>query len=347
MATQERKNVPRKKVTMRDVAKLAGVSQSTVSRVLSGAVEPIPIGEETQQRVLAAVEELGYYPNLHAGSLRGQKSQMLAVMIADIANPFYQAMVRAIQDVADTYRYDVMIANTDHALENEKRFMESVIRRPVDGLYMTPYHLTDDDLEELMQRTGVKIAIVGQHIEHPLVDVAFGNDGAATEEVVRWLHAEKGHERIGFIGVMDNFSAALRRRQGYERALSAMGLTISSAYEQAGDWSPESGYRAMLALLALPTPPTAVFACNDLMAIGALEAIKQAGLRAPDDVAIVGFDDIPAASWISPRLTTVAQFPTEMGTRLTHALFERIQDKYDGPGRRFEVPCQLITRDSV
>lgn len=340
-----KRTLSRNTITMRDVAKLAGVSQSTVSRVLHGVSEPIAISEETRQRVLEAVEQLEYHPNVHAGSLRGQKTRMIAIMIADIANPFYHPMVRAVQDIAYTHRYDIMIANSDHTLEGEKQFVQSVMRRPVDGIIVVPYHLDGDDLDELIDRTGAMVAAVGQHISHPLVDIVYGNDGQATEDAVMWLHKVKAHSRIGFIGVANN-SAAVRRRKGYEQALHRAGLDIHPDYEQSGDWSPESGYHAMQQLLPLPTPPTAVFVCNDLMAIGAMEAAQQSGLRIPDDVAIVGFDDIPAASWVRPRLTTIAQYPKEMGTRLAEAIFQRIDGEYSGPSRRFEVPCRFVERES-
>jgi len=342
-----KRTLSRNTITMRDVAKLANVSQSTVSRVLSGASEPIAIGEETRQRVLEAVERLGYQPNLHAGSLRGQKTRMIAIMIADIANPFYHPIVRAVQDIAHAHLYDIMIANSDHMLEGEKHFVESVIRRPVDGIIVIPYHLNDDDLDELINRTGAMVAAVGQHLTHPLVDIAFGNDGQAVCDVTTWLHKTRAHSRIGFIGVAGRSPAAERRGKGYEQALCDAGLEIHADYEQFGDWSPESGYQAMRRLLALPTPPTAVFASNDLMAIGAMEAVQQGGLRIPDDMAIVGFDDIPAASWVRPRLSTVAQYPKEMGTRLAKALFERILEEYGGPSRRFEIPCRFIDRESA
>jgi LacI family transcriptional regulator len=337
----------RTSVTMRDVAKLANVSQSTVSRVLSGAAEPIPIGEETRQRVLDAVQQLGYQPNLHAGSLRGQKTQMIAMMIADIANPFYHPMVRAVQDVANAHRYDFMIANSDHTAVGERHFLESVIRRPVDGVIVVPYFLTDDDLDELIGRTGAVVGAVGQHLRHPLVDIAYGDDRQATIDVITWLHAERAHVRIGFIGTPDRVSAAARRRQAFEQAMHNAGLATPAAYVQEGDWSIESGYAAMKRLLALPAPPTAVFACNDMMAIGALDAVQHSGLRVPEDVAIVGFDDIPATSWVRPHLSTVAQYPGEMGVLLAKALFERIQGEYSGPGRRFEVPCRFVKRDSA
>lgn len=334
-------------VTMRDVAKLANVSQSTVSRVLSGASDLIPIGEETRARVLDAVKQLGYQPNLHAGILRGQKTQLIAVMIADIGNAFYHPLVRAVQDVARSFRYDVMIANTDHMREGEQLFCESIIRRPVDGVLMVPYHLTDEDFDDLIERTGAAVAAMGQHIQHPLVDTVFGSDDVSTYDAITWLIRERGHRRIGYIGVTEAFAAGARRRQAFEQALADGGLSIPADYMQIGDWSPESGETAMRHLLTLPQPPTAVFACNDLMALGAMEAADKSGLRVPRDVAVLGFDDIPPASWVRPRLTTVAQHPGEMGLRLAHALFERIQGDYQGPGRRYEVPCRLIVRESA
>jgi len=272
---------------------------------------------------------------------------MVAIMIADITNPFYHPIVRAVQDIAYAHRYDVMIANSDHMLEGEQHFVESVIRRPVDGIIMTPWHLGDEDLGELIDRTGAAVVALGQHITHPLVDITFGNDGQAVYDVVIWLHKEKGHSRIGFIGVAGPSTAGDRRREGYEEALHHAGLDVHAGYEQFGDWSLESGYKAMQQLLALPTRPTAVVVGNDLMAIGAMEAIQQAGLCIPQDVAIVGFDDIPAASWVRPRLTTIAQYPKQMGTHLAQALFERIRGEYSGPSRRFEIPCRFIERESA
>ena len=338
---------PKTKVTMHDVAKLAGVSQSTVSRILNDNTAGIPIGEETRRRVLDAVQTLGYFPNLHAGSLRGQKTRMLAMMIADIANPFYHAMVRAAQDVAHAHRYDMMIANTDHARANELIFMESIIRRPVDGVFMVPYHLTREHINTIIARTGSSIVAVGQHVDHPQVDTVHGADYDATVDAVTWLHQARGHRRIGFIGVTEVHSAGARRRAAFEAAIQTLGLGHAPELYVTGDWSETSGERAMQTLLALPQRPTAVFAINDLMAIGALEAVRAANLRVPEDIAVVGFDDIPAASWVRPRLTTVAQFPADMGRILTEALFERIDDVVTEPGRRFAVPCRLVVRESA
>ncbi len=336
-----------RKVTMRDVARAAGVTQSTVSRVLSPTPNGIRISAETRDRVMAAVAELGFHPNQYARSLRGKKSHMIAMLIADISNPFYHPLVRAVQDVAFGHHYDVMIANSDHTREKEELFVESVTRRPVDGAVMIPYHLTADDLDDLMVRTGVAIAAVGSRIEHPSIDVSFGDDAKASYEVVRWLIRERGHRRLGMICANPEFTVTKHRLAAFRRALDEAGLPAPDEYVVAGDWTVETGQRGIRELLSLAEPPTAVFAASDTIAIGAMEAAESMGRRIPDDVAIVGFDDIPEAQWVRPRLTTVAQYPGEMGERLATALFERIDGKEDIERRVFEVPCRFIERESA
>lgn len=332
---------------MRDVARLAGVSQSTVSRVLSKKKPDIPISEETSARVYDAVHKLGYYPNITARSLRTQRTNMIAVMIADISNPFYHTITRTIQDIAAHHNFDAIIFNTDHIEKYERRFCETIMRRPVDGIIMVPYHLTDDDINHVLQRTGTAMTVLGRHISHPGVDTVSADDERAVYEAVRWLIDVKGHSCIGFIGTSPTFSVSVRRQHGYERALHDAGIPINPVWMATGEFTHESGYRAMQALLALPQRPSALFACNDFMAIGALNAASDAGVRVPDDIAIVGFDNIPAATMVRPTLTTVAHFPAQMGQLLAEALFERIEGTVDGEQRRFEIPCELIIRQST
>lgn len=336
-----------RRATMRDVAKLANVSQSTVSRVLNPTPQPIPIGDATRQRVLDAVETLGYQPNLHAGSLRGQKTHLIAMLIADISNSFYHPMVRAVQDIAHQHRYDVLVANSDHLRENELLFCESLVRRPVDGIIMVPYHLADADLDHLWKQTGAAIAVLGQHITHPDVTVVGVDDETGTFELAHWLITARQHRRLAYIGVTSQFAAGVRRYAAFQRALTQAALSFPPNYLQEGDWSVESGQVAMRRLLALPQPPTAVIACNDQMAIGALLAAEQQGLRVPEDVAIAGFDDIPAASWIRPRLTTVAQPTTAVGQYLANAVFERIEGLVTEQHQLHQIPCQLVIRESA
>ena len=332
---------------MRDVAKAAMVSQSTVSRVLSAVPSKVPISEETRKKVLQVIEDLGYHPNQYARSLKGRKVHMIGMVIADISNPFYHPMVRAVQDIAFQHRYDVMIANSDHTREKELLFCESIMRRPVDGVVIIPYHLNDDDLDRLMARTGVVISAVGNHIQHPDIDVTFADDFSASYKAVNWLIEQKAHQRIAMIIASHEYPVITRRYNAYCKAMEDANLEVPENYIAMGDWSPESGYKALQTLMALPEPPTAIFAASDTMAIGALEAAQNMGIRVPDEVAILGFDDINIASWVRPRLTTVAQFPEQMGYHLANSLFQRLGGEYSGPGRRFEVPCTLIERESA
>ena len=339
----------KRKVTMRDVAKAANVSQSTVSRILSPSTSQskVPISEETIEKVLTVVKELGYQPNQYARSLRGQKNHVIGMLIADISNPFYHPMVRAVQDVASHYHYSVMIANSDHLPEKETLFCEALLRRPVDGAVMVPYHLSDDDLQNLMARTGMAISAVGNHVQHPNVDVVYADDTKASYEAVSWLIEQRGHQRIAMICANRNFPVIVRRYSAFRKAMEDAGLPVPAEYVVEGDWSPESGGRAIRSLLTLPNPPTAVFAASDTIAIGALAAAEDMNYRVPEDIAILGFDDIPAAAWVRPQLSTVAQYPAQMGTLLANALFERISGEYNGPSRRFEVPCRFFERGSA
>lgn len=332
---------------MKDVARAANVSQSTVSRVLSPSTSKVPISEATQQKILEVVKELGFHPNQYARSLRGKKSHMIGMLIADISNPFYHPMVRAVQDVTSQHHYSVMIANSDHLREKELLFCESVLRRPVDGAIIIPYHLNDDDLQNLIARTGMAISAVGNHIQHPEVDITFADDTKASYEAIHWLIEQRDHRRIAMICASHGFPVIVRRYGAFRRAMEDAGLPVPDEYVVEGDWSVESGRRAIKFLLKLPVPPTAVFAASDTIAIGALEAAEEMNYRVPEDIAIIGFDDIPAASWVRPRLTTVAQYPGEMGMILANALFERILGEYSGSSRRFEVPCRFIEREST
>lgn len=341
------KNGHRTTITMRDVANLAGVSQSTVSRVLNqDTATVVPISAETAQRVFDAAKQLSYHPNLAARSLRGQKTMLIAMMIADIRNPYYQMMARAVQDVSRQHNYDVLIANSDHDRENEAHFVQGLMRRPADGVILTPYHVNEADITTLIERTGAAVVVLGQHINHPLVDTVYADDEKATCVTTRWLIRERKQRRIAYITVPDTLPGQ-RRLRGFQRAMKAAKLPMPQEYVVKSEFGLEDGRRAMRTLLKLPSPPTAVMACNDQIALGCLTAADEMGFEVPNDVAIVGFDDIPEATLVMPKLTTIAQYPQQMGQRLAEAVFERIGGQYTGPARRFEVPCKLMVRESA
>ena len=332
---------------MHDVANEAGVSQSTVSRVLSETNSRVPISDETRQRILDAVEKLGYQPNMTARSLRTQRTQMIAVMIGDISNAFYHPVVRAIQDVARIHDYDVLISNGDHLYENEMRFLDTVLRRPVDGVIMAPHRLTANDLDRFAKRSRIPIVSLGAQVKHPNIDVVGGTSEPATYEAISWLIHTKGHQRIGFIGVADDMPPGPPRLKGYQRAMQEAGLPIEPDLIQKVEFTMEGGQQAMRAFLEQTTLPTAVFACNSLMAIGAIKTAKAAGLCVPQNLSLMGFDDIPEATIVEPALTIVARDLPRVGQQVAEILFERIEGDFTGAGRFFQSQWQLVERESV
>lgn len=333
--------------TMHDVAKLAGVSQSTVSRVLNESPFAIPVSDDTRRRILEAVEQLNYQPNMTARSLRTQHTQMIAVMIGDISNAFYHPIVRAVQDVAQTRDYAVMIFNGDHIYENEARFLASILRRPVDGVIMAPHRLSTEDLDRFIKRSPVPIVAIGAQVTHPLIDVIGGTSEPATHQAVSWLIREMGHQRIGFIGVADDMPPGPPRLHGYRRAMQDAGLTVEDAFIQKVEFTIEGGRRAMEAFLRQPQPPTAIFACNCLMAIGATQVARAHQVAIPGDISIMGFDDIPEAAIVQPALTVIARDLPTIGHQVANILFERIDEQVTGPGRFFQSEWKLIERESV
>lgn len=345
--------MPRKKPngsknpTMHDVARLAGVSQSTVSRVLNGSDSFVPISEETRQRILDAIEQLEYQPNMIARSLRTQRTQMIALMIGDISNGFYHPIVRSVQDFSGARDYDVLISNSDHIYENEARFLRSILRRPVDGVIMAPHRLTDKDLDSFIRRSHIPIVAIGAQVKHPLIDVIGGTSEPATYDAITWLIKAAGHRRIGFVGVAEDMPPGPPRLSGYYRAMLDAGLPVEPGWVQKVEFTAEGGRRAMQAFLQQKDPPSAVFTCNSLMALGAIKAAHTNGYRVPDDISVLGFDDIPESVIVQPPLTVIARDLPHIGRQAVELLFERIDGGVSGPGRFLQSEWMLIERESV
>ena len=333
--------------TMHDVARLAGVSQPTVSRVLNGNNTQVPISDDTRLKVQQAVDALGYRPNAVARSLRTQRTQTVALMLADISNSFYHPIARAVQDVARQYDYEVLISNSDHIYDYEKHFCEIVLRRGVDGAILVPIHLTTKELDAYASQAHIPFVVLGHHVDHPNMDVVFLDDERATHETTHWLITERGHQRIGYMGVPPVLPPGPRRLRGFNLAMAEANLEVHPDHILQGDFTLEGGKRVAQAMVQQGNLPTALMVANDLMAIGAILAFRDAGLRVPEDIAIVGFDNIPEATIVRPTLTTIAQNPREMGEKLACALFERIENPDITERRVFGTPYELIKRESA
>jgi LacI family transcriptional regulator len=310
----------------------------------------VTIPAATRDRVLSAVAELGYVPNSAARMLRSQKTYTIAVIIPDIANPFYPELVRGVQDVATAHSYDVLVVNTDGTDLLERNALDAARRGRVDGVILTPFWTQPEDLEPILS-AGIPVVVLGAvdftkfRDDHP-VDCSTISGDLAAAEVVSYL-IDKGHRRIGMIAGIESTPPREQRIRGYRRALSEHGLPQDEFMIRGGDFTESGGYESMKELLSLNPRPTAVFAANDLMALGGFLACRELGVRVPEDVAIAGFDNIPAARLVNPSLTTLDQRAKHSGQCVARLLISRLSGEYTGPPRREEQDFELIPRESA
>jgi LacI family transcriptional regulator len=325
------------------------VSVATVSRVFNGYDDVSPA---TRQRVLAAARELDYAPSAAARTLVGQRSQLLGVVLftglqhPDIGHPFFQEVLIGFKRGIGALGYDVLLFATEQPGSADGR-PHSYVRRArhhrVDGVALMGVDRHDPEVEKLLDSgiplIGVDLDIVGKRASY----VSSDNVGGA-RLAVRHLHS-LGHTRIATIAGPQETKAGADRLLGYRAEVQALGLDNRPGYEQTGDFYPESGETAMHALLALPEPPTAVFAAADMMAIGAIRAVHAKGLQVPRDVAVVGFDDIQIAPLLNPALTTIRQDKIGLGVAAARALIEQIDNPEVTPPV-LTLPVELVVRAS-
>lgn len=327
-----------------DVARVAGVSQATVSQVLS-AKSDFSVPLDTRQRIFDAVTQLGYVPNELARSLRTQRTYTIASVIPDIANPFYPTFERGVQDIAEAHNYDVIVYNTDGIEAKERRCLDALLRGRVDGVIGVFFHLARADLERLTERD-VALVLLDQPrgANSTPVDHVFVDNVKAASAATTYL-LERGHKRVAMLtGQHETLSG---RVDGYRQALAARDPRLEPIIHEAGDFTESCGYNGMLELLSRTPRPSAVFAANDVMAMGALVAMREHGVKVPEEIALIGFDDIPAARILTPSLTTVSQFPQHLGRRAAELLMDRLESSKPSPPRHVELPFELIVRESA
>jgi LacI family transcriptional regulator len=339
------RSAAQRKPTQYDVAREAGVSQTTVSLVLNNPdIQAVP--EETRQKVFEAINKLGYVPNSTARMLRTNRTHTLACIIPMITNPFYPAFVSGIQDTAEARGYEVITYNTHGSAEKEAKFLQSVQQGRADGVIGVFFFMRAHDLFPVLEK-GIPVVRLETHRqrtgEWPLDNIYVDNASAAFTAVDYLI--SKGHRRIAMITGPGGPRNA--RREGYLQALSRHGEGFDQQVEEVSSYDEVGGYQGMQRLLEGEQRPQAIFAANDLMAIGAMKAILDAGLRIPDDIAVVGFDDIPAAQLVTPALTTIRQAQEEIGRKAAELLLERLSGEETGDGRVIEMPFELIKRSSA
>jgi LacI family transcriptional regulator len=329
--------------TQKDIALAAGVSQAAVSLVLNKAETP-SVPPATRARILKVADELGYQPNHLARMLRSARTMTLACVIPDITNPFYPGLVRGLQTVAAPAGYDVLIFDTDGRPEGEERAINWLLQGRADGMVATFFHLRVPQLAVLARKGIPLVRLESQHKpEGPLaIDSVYIDNVEAAATMTRFL-ISRGHRRIAMI--LAEFGPSKRRALGYSSVMEEAGLAPKFVTDSA--YSEESGARAMKRLLdSKGDRPTAVFGASDVLALGAMEAARSAGLSIPDDIAIAGFDDIPAAKLLG--LTTVRQPEFDLGALAARTLIKRLRPGgFNAPGRSRELKFEIMKRSSV
>jgi LacI family transcriptional regulator len=332
--------------TIRDVAVRADVSIATVSHVMNGTrfVQP-----QTRDRVLAAVRELGYESDGIARSLRMRATSFLALIVPDLINPFFPELAAAIQEEAVRAQYDVVICAADvpygSSQERLQHYLRSIRRKRYDAVIIAETQVIEAATRQQLVATGVPVVFIGG-TPHPQADRVYIDDYAAARDVMDYL-IRMGHTAIAHITGIPGMVASAERRRGYRDALRSAGIGVPNGFEITGTFTREGGYQAMQQLLAATPRPTAVFAANDLTAIGAMSACFDAALRVPADIAIVGFDDIALAGDVRPALTTVYHAQREIGQEAVRLVLSRLGSGRDGEKQTTIVPHRLVIRSSA
>ena len=326
-------------VTAKDVAHKAGVSTTTVSHVIN---ETRFVSQELRTRVYQAMEELNYRPNAVARSLRCQKTQNIAIVVPDIAYPFLAELARGVEDEAFRQGYSSIVCESNTDAEREAACVELMQSKRADGIVFVGTGESFHHVQNLIAQQ-IPVVVCNQDLDLP-IDTVIADNVASGYQATQHL-IQSGHRRIGCIAGPQQLYVSAQRVKGYRQALQAQDLPWDKALMVHGNFRCRGGYDAMYKLLALDPPPTAVLACNDMMAMGAICAASKKKLDIPGDVAIVGCDDIALAAFTNPSLTTIIQPKREMGVVAVQMLLQRIANP-DKPPERHVLPVTLTVRDS-
>jgi LacI family transcriptional regulator len=331
------------RVTLRDVAERAGVSPMTVSRVINNSPR---VQADTRRRVQAAIAELHYVPNRLARGLIRRKTGTLALLVPDLANPFFTLIVQAAEDAAWRAGYHVILCDTRAELEREREYVEDMVEFRVEGLLVAPVSDRSRSHLRVLARNNIPYVLIDRSIERFEADLVQGDSVAGARRLVDHLIA-LGHRKIAMISEALDVSTSRERLQGYQEALEAAAIEQRAEYVvQASAVDARSGRDAALRLFDLEEPPTAIFAVNNIVAVGVVEAARERGIEIPGDLALVCFDDIEHVSRLYPFLTVMAQPAETFGTLATQLLLDRIAGRVRERRRVVVLPADLIVRRS-
>lgn len=329
-------------VTSREVAMEAGVSQPTVSRALTGDPK---VAEKTRLRVIEVAQRLGYFPNSAARSLITNRASAVGVVIEDVINPFYAQLLNPLYYEFLDKGYRVVLLQESENRRMEEDLTSLLIGNALDGVVFTSV-TSNSRPPKILEERGYPMVLLNRYVEGVEADrITTDNFGGA--KLAAHHLAELGHERIGLIGGPDYTSTGRDRESGFRQGLENFGLSVDEGMKRTGLYSFENGYRSGLEILGVKQPPTAIFCANDVVALGALNAARKAGFRIPDDLSIIGFDDLELSRWEITQLSTIHQPITEMARTATRMLIERIQGAHDGTPRKEILPVKLMERSTT
>lgn len=330
------------RVTIQDIARAAGVSNQTVSRVLNRKPD---VSAETRERIESVIKDLGYRPSDLARGLRNKSTRTIGLVVPDSANPFFAEIAKGVENGGFAAGYSVILCNSAQDKARELEHLELLRAKGIDGIIFIATTTEIDHIGPLVE-SGIPVALF--YREAPGLDVdTFAIDNRRAGYLATRHLIDLGHRHIACILPRSDATPSGQRVEGFRAALKEVGVTPSPRLMVRGDNLIESGARAALDLLDSGEPFSAIFASNDAMAIGALRALRDRGLRVPDDVSLVGVDDILLASFVDPPLTTVAQDKQEAGERAVASLIDRIEGRFTGGRRETLLDTQLIVRRST
>jgi LacI family transcriptional regulator len=326
---------------IRDVAKKAGVAPITVSRVINNSGY---VRDEVRARVESAIAELNYIPNQLGPSMRSKRSNTIGIIVTDITNPFWTTVVRGVEDAAYKAGYHLFLCNSDESAHKEQEYVELLLSRQVDGILIAPAEHESDSLK-IIQAHHKPVVALDRRIAHHQIDSVRCDSVGGAYALTRHL-LEQGHRRIVLLTGSEIVSTSVDRADGYRNAMIEAGIE-SEITILWGKFTQDSGYQHTSELLQMQPHPTAIIAANNFIAIGAVRVLDKLGLKIPDDISLVTFDDLPDAIAVRPFLTTAAQPAYEMGFLAANTLFERLSNHVDVGVKAIVLPFELKVRTST
>jgi LacI family transcriptional regulator len=326
---------------IRDVAKRAGVAPITVSRCVNNSGYCSP---ETRTRIDAAIAELGFVPNRLASGLRSKRTHTLALVLTDITNPFFTTIARGVEDAASKAGYTVIFCNTDEAVAKEQMYLKMLLEKRVDGILLVPAVIGIDSVN-IAKKQGVPIVVIDRRLPEAQTDVVRCDSEKGAYDLTNLL-ISLGHRDIVILNGPRGVSTAEDRLSGYRRALAEAGIIINEDNEFFGAFTQSSGFDMARQALQKNNKITAVFAANNVITFGAIKAFQDMGVRVPEDIAVVGFDDLPASLVMFPFLTVAAQPAYEMGRKAMEILLKRLDGELSTQFQEVVLPADIVIRQS-